>query len=139
MRVFALVPLLISTSVHSAEPGEPYAVAEALLLYEAHSSPASLEGNLCITVEGKAISEAFSERLKNANLHIVPCGGASLVTRIPIGKPELQPDGNYQVAFGYYLDCGDNCDTGAGQLMFAFVRNDSTGWHIIRVQGGVHF
>ena len=138
MRIFVLLPLLVVTSVHSAELSEPYGVAEALLRYEAHSSPSSLEGNICITVEGKAVSEAFSERLKDENFHIVPCGGgAGLVTRIPIGKPQSQPDGNYLVTFGYYLDCGDGCVQ--GQLMFASMSNGSAGWQVIRVQGGVHF
>lgn len=134
---FALVPLWTVASAHSAEPGDPYAFAEALLRYEMHSSPESFDDAVCITVDGKEAPATLLARLKDTHIDVVPCSSPGMEMRIPVSGPDLRPDGTYQVVFGYYMNCSDGCLQ--GQMMFVFMTDDSAGWHVLRNQGGVHF
>ena len=135
MRRLALTLVLLASSAHSAAPNETtLAAAETLLRYVAASDP--LGGSVCITVSGQEASSEFVQRLKGTNLRIVPCGG-DMVARIPIGEPQLESDGNYQVSYGYLLDCGEGCVQ--GKYMFAHMHHGVEGWQVLRIQGGISF
>ena len=138
MRRLALTLVLLASSAHSAAPNETtLAAAETLLRYVAASDPlGDSTSSVCITLNGQEASPEFVQRLKGTNLRIVPCGG-DMVARIPIGEPQLESDGNYQVAYGYFLDCGEGCVQ--GKHMFAHMHHGVEGWQVLRIQGGVSF
>jgi len=138
MRRLALTLVLLDSSAHSAAPNETtLAAAETLLRYVAASDPlGDSKSSICITVGGQEASSEFVQRLKGTNLRIGPCGG-DMVARIPIGEPQLEPDGNYQVAYGYFLDCGEGCVQ--GKQMIAHMHHGAEGWEVLRVQGSVNF
>ena len=136
MRILALSVLFFVASALSAEPNDTFGAAEALIRYAAGSYPLVDEKSaVCISVEGEGNLEALLTRLKDLNLHIVPCGGKTIVTRLPVSKPQLQPDGNFLVHYGYFVDC-ENCAE-QGKAMSAVMSHDGAGWHILHVQGGV--
>ena len=138
MRRLALVLVLLASSAHSAAPNETtLAAAEALLRYVAASDPlGDSESSVCITVSGQEASSEFVQRLKGTNLKIVSCGG-DMVARVPIGEPQLESDDNYQVPYGYFLDCGEGCIQ--GKHMIAHMHHGAKGWEVLRVQGSVSF
>jgi hypothetical protein len=138
MRFLVSILLFFSINASASEPREAtYAAAEALLRYITTVSPLADEKfPVCIKLDGVQASATFIERLKNTSLRIVACGSGGVVTRIPIDGPVLGADGNYQVVFGYYID-SDSDSQARGKMMFAFMRQDQRGWHVIRLQGGV--
>lgn len=139
MRILVLVLLLLVTQANALESnGAAFAAAEALLRHIAATYPlVDSQTKVCITVGGQEISSAFKTRLNGTGLQIASCPAKGLETRIPIGDPQLQSDGSYQLSYGYFLDCGEGCVQ--GKAMFALMRYDSDGWHVSRVQGSVSF
>ena len=136
MRTLALLLLVFAASARSAEPNEAFDAAEALIRYAATSSPLVDEKpDICLTVEGEKNLQPLLARLQDVNLHIVPCGGKAIVTHLSISRPRQEPDGNFRVSYGYFIDC-KNCSA-QGKVMLATMSHDRAGWHVLNVQGSV--
>ena len=138
MRLLAPLLLSLAASVHSAEPNETLAAAEALVRYAASSHPLLFEkSDVCISIDGEENLQPLLDRLKDIHLRIVSCGGKTIVTRLPISKPAPQPDGTFLVSYGYFIDC-ENCAT-QGKAMSAVMSHDGAGWHVLHEYVGPNF
>jgi hypothetical protein len=138
MRPLLSALLLFALNVHATEaPEQTIGAAEALLRYIAQQPPLiNATSSVCIKIDGQEAPLDLKARLKNTNLRIVPCGSDGFATQIPISDPKLESDGNYRLFFGYFPDAREVV---VGKTMWAFMRLDERGWHVLRVQGSVVF
>jgi hypothetical protein len=140
MRILGLIPLLIVAAVcANGTVDDNDAAAEALIRHEVSSNVLDAQWKLCISVEGKDLSQKAVDRLQDTGLRIYSSTDAACVNSMPIAAPKELADGTFEVPYGYYLHCiGPGCAV-QGSMMFAFMQHDKQGWRVLRVQRGMSF
>jgi len=107
----------------------------AVIRHEVANRTIDGKSAFCISIDGHDVSEAVIASLRDIGLRVMP-SQTGCDQRIPFGKPKALKDGTFEVSYGFFTSECANCSP-QGHAMFATMRHDMNGWHVLTVRGGV--